>query len=340
MTDGLRTRLAVFVVVLVIAVTAVAAAGVVTEQGSTERPTMDHPQFESDAVAVDGFDRGGEITFDDDGESKTVVIDVAHANDVTESDLQPVVSALTAEGHTVEYHAQDQMSMQEPDEALAETLQDADAFVVFDPGVRYTADEAEVVEEFADADGRVLFAGGPNTSGAAADLLGLVGGAAEIDQGEFASVTSQLGIAYDTGYLYDVESAGNYRTLGVTPASDGALTDGVDEVVFDRPTAVVSEGETVLTTAEVAEHSESREAGEYGVAVQHENAIAVGDTGFMTTANHNVADNEIFIGNVLEFLVTGDKEPGEPDVASEEPVPGAEHGAEHGTAPAESEMAG
>lgn len=323
--SSLRGRLAVFVLVVVLSVTAVAGAGMITNQGSTERPTVDQAQYQVD---VPELERGGEISFDD-GVDKTVVIDVAHANDVSRSDLQPVVSALTAEGHTVKYHAQEGSGLgQEPDVALAETLQEADALIVVDPGTRYTAAEADVVSEFADAGGRVMIAAGPETGGTATALLGSLTGATAAGGGEVESVSSPLGIAYDTGYLYDMENyETNYRTITATPAVNSTLTEGVDEVVFDAPTPVATEETTLLTTTATTEHSENRVAGEYGVVARSGNAVAVGDPGFMTTETHNIADNEVLIGNMLEFLVTGDKASGVPSVPGEEPQPGPGAGA-------------
>lgn len=328
--SSLRGRLAVFVLVVALSVSAVAGAGMITNQGSTERPTVDQAHLQPGATDVPELERGGEISFDDDGTDKTVVIDVAHANDVSRSDLQPVVSALTAEGHTVKYHAQGQsgLGQDEPEVALAETLQDADAMIVVDPGTRYTSAEADVVSEFADAGGRVMIAAGPETGGTASILLGSLTGTAAAGGGEIESVSSPLGIAYDTGYLYDMENyETNYQTIGATPAVNSTLTDGVERVVFDAPTPVATDGTTLLTTPATTEHSESRTAGEYGVVARSGNTVAVGDTGFMTTATHNIADNEVLIGNVLEFLVTGDKASGAPSVPGEQPQPGAGAGA-------------
>lgn len=312
----LRSRLALFVTVVLLTVAAVTATGVVTDQGQTAKPTVDQPHFQPNATAVDELDQSGEIEFSSTG-SKTVLIDMAHGNGVSEADLQPIVSALTAAGHTVTYHEGAGQFADSPDAALRSDLQDADAFIVAEPTQRYTAGEADAVTEFADAGGRVMFAAGPSGGDVSDVVGGLLGDAsgAEAGQGEFAAVTSPLGIAYDTGSLYDMESVGsNYRTIDVTPASETALTDGVDRVVLDSPTAVVADGETLLATSETAEHEESRHSGEFGVAVRSDNAVAVGDTGFMSSETATIADNEVFIGNLLEFLVGGEKTPGEPSV--------------------------
>lgn len=309
--DEIQSRLLLFVAVVGVVVVGVAGAGVVTDQGTTEQPTVDHAHLQPDGIDAAELERGGEIRFDSPAGPQTVAIDAAHANDVSKADLQPVVSALTAEGHSVEYVEYDSnMPEEERAERLADALEGADAFVVVEPQARYTTGEAEVVSDFATGDGRVLFAAGPETGG---DLLGGLFGMPAADMGgdgEFASVSSQFGIAYDTGYLYDMESEHNYRTLEVTPDAGSQLTDGVDRVVFDGPTQVATSGQTLLTTSETAEHSESREAGAYSVAVESDNAVAVGDPDFMSSENYNLADNEVFIGNVLEFLVSGTAAPG------------------------------
>ncbi|WP_195893053.1 DUF4350 domain-containing protein [Halopiger djelfimassiliensis] len=324
--DEIRSRVMVFVAVILVTVAATAAAGVITNQGTTARPTVDQDHFQPGAVETPTLERGGEITIDDGTGSKTVAIDVAHGNDVSTADLQPVVSALTAAGHSVTYHETEDRMTTEPNQRatdLADTLQDADALIVVEPRMRYTAAEAEVVDEFASAGGRVLFAAGPDTGGMSVPAMGPFGAAApsEMNDGEFASVTSPLGIAYDTGYLYNMaEYEHNFRTIPATPATGDSITDGVDRAVFEAPTPVATAGSTLLTTSATTEHSENREAGEYGVVARHGNAVAVGDTGFMTTENHNVADNDVLIGNLLEFLVTGNKSPNAPS------APGADDG--------------
>ncbi|AXR79465.1 hypothetical protein [Natrarchaeobaculum sulfurireducens] len=309
--DEIQSRLLLFVAVVGVVVVGVAGAGVITDQGTTERPTVDHAHLQPDGIETSELERGGEIDFDSPAGPQTVAIDAAHANDVSKADLQPVVSALTAEGHSVEYVEYDQnMPPEERAEHLADALENVDAFVVVEPQARYTTGETEVVSDFAASDGRLLFAAGPDTGG---DMLGGLLGLPAADtggDGEFASVSSQFGIAYDTGYLYDMESEHNYRTLEVTPEAGGQLTDGVDRVVFDGPTQVSTSGQTLLATSETTEHSESREAGSHSVAVEGDNAVAVGDAGFMTSERYNVADNEVFIGNVLEFLVSGTGTPG------------------------------
>ncbi|TMT85663.1 hypothetical protein E2L06_03260 [Haloterrigena sp. H1] len=314
---SVRSRLVVFATVVFVTVASVGAAGLVTNQGMTAQPTVDQQQFQPSAIDAPTVDRSGTISYDDDGESKTIVIDVAHSNDVAEEDLEPVVSALTANGHSVQYlEASDEFD-RDPAARLNETLRGADALIVVEPGTRYTAEEAAGVSAFADAGGRVLFAAGPD-SGGLGGLLGLLGGTQPTGD-EFAAVTSPVGIAYDTGYLYNMEEyANNFQSIYATPSTDSALTDGVDRVVFDGPTPVVTDGQTLLTTLEGTEHSETRETGAYGVLARSGNVIAVGDPGFMSSTNYNRADNDVLIGNILKFLVTGEKVSGVPEETSAE----------------------
>jgi len=314
---NVRSRLVVFATVVFVTVASVGAAGLVTNHGITAQPTVDQQQFQPSAIDAPTVDRNGTISYDDDGESKTIVIDVAHSNDVSEETLEPVVSALTAGGHTVQYHEASDEFDSDPAADLNKTLRGADALIVVEPETRYTAEEAAGVSAFADAGGRVLFAAGPDSSGLGG-LLGLLGGTQPTGD-EFAAVTSPVGIAYDTGYLYNMEEyANNFQTIYATPSTDSELTDGVNRVVFDGPTPVVADGQTLLTTLEGTEHSETRETGAYSVFARSGNAIAVGDPGFMSSTNYNRADNDVLISNILEFLVTGEKVPGAPEETNAE----------------------
>jgi hypothetical protein len=66
---------------------------------------------------------------------------------------------------------------------------------------------------------------------------------------------------------------------------------------------VGSEGTTLSST---------RRTGEYAVAVRNGDVAAIGDTSFLAREDVYEADNEVLVGNLADFLVSGDKEPGAP----------------------------
>jgi hypothetical protein len=60
----------------------------------------------------------------------------------------------------------------------------------------------------------------------------------------------------------------------------------------------------------------------YGVAVRSGDVAMIGDTDFLTPESAYVADNEVLVGNIADFLVSGDKTENAPAPPSEGPGPG------------------
>ena len=255
----------------------------------------------------DAIERSGTIDIDEAGESKTILIDQAHGNAFTRDEIDPLVTALIEAGHEVQY-----LDMFDP---FAESLQDADAYVVIDPQQSFMPQETEALEEFAAADGRVLLLGGPSAAGGT-DLLGeLIGAPQAAGSTEFDSFSSQFGFGYGAGYLYNMErNANNFQSIYVEGA-ESELSDGVEEVILDGPSPLVASNTAtpILQTTDDTVSSETRVEDTYTVAIQNDAVVAVGSADFITTDRFNQADNDVFISNLLSFAVSGDKEPGAPE---------------------------
>jgi hypothetical protein len=121
-------------------------------------------------------------------------------------------------------------------------------------------------------------------------------------------VSSQFGVGVGSGYLYNMaEYDGNFQTIYASGA-DGSLGDGVDRVSLDRAAPVVAgpNATVALTTSAETELSESGTAREYAVAARKGNVSLVGDTSILDPARLQHAENEVFVGNLVEFLVSGD----------------------------------
>jgi hypothetical protein len=84
----------------------------------------------------------------------------------------------------------------------------------------------------------------------------------------------------------------------------------------EAATGSSANGLATLTTAETSRLSTTRESGPYTVAVRSESFPVVGDSGFLAPENARRADNGVFIGNLADFLVSGDA----PDVSFEPPT--------------------
>ncbi|WP_338740285.1 DUF4350 domain-containing protein [Haloplanus salilacus] len=304
-----KSRLAVVFVVIVVVVVggaAVAPYALGSGDGGDDPPAVENQQFHPDSALPDRTAEDGEVRMDSDASDKTVLVDVGHANGVSETDLEPLLSTLAENGHQIRFYRGERAS-------LNESLRSADAFLVVSPRERFTGDELAGVQAFTDAGGRVLVMGDPPSVQATGGLLLGLGGLQETGP-QTASLGSNYGIAYGSGYLYNMEeNDNNFQSIYARPAGGSALTDGVDRVVM-REAAPIRTGDAtrVLVASRGTQLSTTRDTGQYAVVVRNGGVAAVGDTEFVTRENAHDADNEVLIGNLADFLVDGDKEPGAP----------------------------
>jgi len=104
----------------------------------------------------------------------------------------------------------------------------------------------------------------------------------------------------------------NYLSVLVESSGSSVLTNDVDEVVFRGAARVgAASGSEPLTTAETAQLSTTREAGTYGVAVRSGPLPQLVTLASSHRKNAYHADNNVLIGNLGDFLVTGEN----PDVS-------------------------
>ncbi|MGQ4556627.1 hypothetical protein [Halobellus sp. GM3] len=289
-----------FVLVVALVVGGAAALPFLVGGESPEVTNLAKQQTDLDGVTVPAAEASGSITMDEDAESKTVLVDRAHANDVSEDDLSPLLDALVENGHEIRFVTQERARGDE----WNESLRDADAFVAANPTRPYTPAQLDGLRAFADAGGRVVLLSDPS-SVSAGGLLGLV--IQQTSSGD-AALESSFGVSVRPGYLFNMEEyQQNYKSVYAAP-EDGSLSEGVDRVVFRDAVAVsTAGGQTALATDERTRLSTTRRADSYAVAVQSGDAAMVGDTDFLAPENAYVADNEAFIGNLADFLVGGEK---------------------------------
>ncbi|KAA9399119.1 hypothetical protein Har1130_13010 [Haloarcula sp. CBA1130] len=273
-------------------------------QAAPDVTQVNAPSFNSDKSVATPADESGELSMSADASGKVVVIDVAHAGDIDREALTPLVSTLTQNGATVRYHVGERQS----GSPLNESLRSADAFVVLGAEQRYTESELNGLTAFSDAGGRVLLLNEPSQASPAG--FGLFGPIrSDSVTNPMSPLASQYGLSYGNGYLYNMhEYDTNYQNVYATPTGDTALTEGVDRAVFYAALPVQG-GDTALTTTEQTTLSKTRRQDTYGVVARSGNVVTVGDTSVFTQEFLYRADNEQLVGNLLDFLVTGEKSP-------------------------------
>lgn len=312
-------RVGVFVVVLALVV---AGAAAVTGSESPESPRMNATTVEAysgnDTVAAVP-EESGEIELATDANGTVVLIDASHGASMNRDQLTPLIEALTASGAEIRFLSDQATRGGFGEESpFNASLQGADAFIAFGADQEYTPDEVNGLEAFAEAGGRVLIAKEPARLQRRVILIRR----SSSQQNVPAPVTplvSRFGVSFGNGYLYNMDEYDtNYRNVYATPTGNDALTEGVDRLVLHESTLVRGPS-TVVRTIDGTELSKTRTADRYGVVVRSGNLTAVGDASVFGQGYYRRADNDVFVENVLEFLVTGEKQPATAPASPESP---------------------
>jgi hypothetical protein len=124
-------------------------------------------------------------------------------------------------------------------------------------------------------------------------------------------LASPFGLSFSDGYIYNLqEYDNNYRNVYAQSTDEEFAS--LDASMTLHEAATVTGGEPILETQSTAKLSSDREAQALTVAAQSGNVVAIGDTSIFDSEWVQRNDNEEFVGSVIEFLATSDKEPGEP----------------------------
>jgi len=301
---GTVARVGFFVAVVVVASAVGAALVGSAGQSAPAVSDVNAPSFNSDEAVAAAPAENGTLSMSADAGGKVVVIDTAHSASIDREELSPLVSTLTENGATVRYHVGERQGGR----PLNASLRSADALVVVGAQQRYTESQLDGLSAFTDAGGRVLLLNEPSQATSAG--LGIVISiGSEGVTSPMAPLASQYGLAYENGYLYNMhEYDTNYRSVYATPTGDSALTEGVDRTVF-HAAIPVSGGEQAVTATERTTLSQTRRQDTYGVVARSGPVVAVGDTNVVSQEYLYRADNEELVGNLLDFLVSGQKSP-------------------------------
>jgi len=302
--SDLAKRVGVFVGALVLAVAVGSLAAGVGGQSAPSVSEANASAFNTGEAVADVPNESGELSMSEAGDGQVVVIDTTRSSSVTPATVTPMANTLIENGAEVRYSS----GGSGYGVGLNSTLSGADAYIVFGASQSFTEADAAGMREFTEAGGRVVLMNEPR--GGTAALGGLLGSASSFGApNPLLPVSNEYGVTYENGYLYNQEdNANNYRNIYATPSGDNSLTEGVDRVVLHESVAV-NGGETVLSATEGTTLSTTRESETYSVLTQSGNLVAVGDASIFDQEYLYHADNEVLVGNLLDFLVSGDKSP-------------------------------
>jgi hypothetical protein len=311
--------LGVFVLIVIVVVGGTAVASLATTSDPTPTPDSEDisgqspGQFAPERVNPQVDPETGTLSVSAEEGHKRILIDTAHSNRFDQYEIEPVVEALTAAGHDVDFESSSDDEFGSGN--YNTTLRPYDAVLVIFPTEGFSTGERLALANFTENDGRVLVLGEPTQSVVSGGVI------AAADRVTFAAndMSWNYGVRIGADALYnmnDEATDNNFRSVDAEPVTDDELTAGVEEITFDYAGYVVvngsSDAEVLYSAADGTRTLNSRRGGTYPMVVRTDSVVFVSDTDFIRTSELYDADNEVFVGNLLSFLVGGDKPEGIP----------------------------
>ena len=291
------------VVSLLSALVAVAPENDGSTATAPEVSDVEQPQYDLDRFDINETPGRATVQMESTTSDRTVVIHTGEG--VLERTLQPMVSTLTKNDHEVRILSPDvpvtviggmpvaQPTPRQEEIDVSKELDDADAFVSVS-GNNYNRNEISAIENFAAEGGRVLLLSEPRDS-------------FDTDTG-LLELQSALGVSTGAGYIYNLEENDlNYQRVFATPQRNSRLTAGVDRAVF-QSAAPLTAGSGVLSPIDGSKLSTTRAETDASLLTRNGSTVLAGDTDFISPTNALRADNDDLIGNLADFLVTGERQ--------------------------------
>lgn len=221
--------------------------------------------------------------------SGTVLLDMAHENAYTPTELGALLARITARGYGLEYV--------EKKEELGKKLRYADALVVIAPKKPFGPEEMALIRHFVEKGGRVLLAADPTRE---RDMRG---------------ISTTLGVIFEDDYLYNLkENDGNFRNIYIRNFQESAITRGLGKVALYTASSVTSEGGIAFTDENTFSSALEGKRGLSPMALTMDSRVlALGDLTFLIEPYDTVADNPRLISNIADFLTTAERRHRLPD---------------------------
>ena len=248
----------------------------------------DVPTSEVQPVAVLSQPRQAEPVVAD-GDS-VVLIDNSHLNKFSDEEMTSFFGRITAAGGRVE------VILPLHDDELEARLRGAAAFVVFANQEFYEQDELVLLENFVERGGRLLIAGDPTRI----TFVNAIN-----------SLSGHFGIIYEDDYIYNlVRNDGNYLNVILHEFAEDPITAGIDEIVVRAAHSIrAAEGSLVFGDADTYSSLRETPGDVVAAALTTEgNVLALPDLTFLTGPYNTFADNDLFMDNVVAWLLGGERQ--------------------------------
>ncbi len=225
----------------------------------------------------------------------SILIDLAHENNLELSELSVLMARLMARGLTVKtLKAGDELGkiLLGKDEVKDKgTSKEAPplAFVVVCPEAEFTKEEKKTTQEFLKKGGKLLLVADPTRPG------------------EINSLGLEFGLIFEDGYLYNLrENETNFRNIFISQFEANELTENLTKIALYTAGAITSPKSALAFTDDNTFSSliETRTRLSPMVLLKERNILAIYDLTFMAEPYNGFCDNNQLISNIATWLAS------------------------------------
>jgi hypothetical protein len=246
-----------------------------------------------------------------DASEIVVLVDWDHENKFDITELEGFTHILTELGATVEIVHNPYPSDGPP---LDQRLKYADAYISIAPSSTFSDGDVQHLTRFVERGGRLLVICDPTR---------VVSGLSSYDYESFYvdslgslvaanRLLAPFDLTFSDGFLYNLlENEGNYRNVIFRSFGEDSLTAGLSTVAFYGVSSIVTNTGTPLIVGDRNTlSSRSDTSGEWAPLVRSQNGgvLALGDLTFLTPPYDQIADNQLLISHLINFLVSGERQ--------------------------------
>ncbi len=262
-----------------------------------------------------------------DNISKTVLIDLAHDNNLDIDELNVLTLRLVSRGLTIEFlkekgelekkllgkEEEEKVGEEEEEkvgeeenleeEQLEEELPVADVFIVVCPQEEFSKDDRETVDEFVNNGGKLLLIADPTR------------------RGEMNSLSIRFRLIFEPDYLYNLkEYDANYRNIFITEFKENEITNDLKKVAFYTAGSISSANSSIALVDENTFSSliETRTKLSPIALANESRVLAIYDLTFITEPYNGILDNNQLISNIADWLASPTEEKVEEEAEKEE----------------------
>ena len=226
----------------------------------------------------------------------TILIDLAHRNAFNKEELNVLILRLVSRGLTIKFFTdgddleKELLAAQDEEEnEPEEELKMPDAFIVISPTSEFSREEVKATANFTSQGGKLLLIADPTRPS------------------QINSLALESGLVFESDYLYNMEeNDANYRNIFVSEFEENELTEGLEKIAL-YTAGSISSAESSLAFVDGNTFSNLLATGQKlspVALVEKSNVLAIYDLTFMTEPYNGILDNNQFISNIADWLMS------------------------------------